>query len=201
MRCWGFSWWDLIDPTKAATGHPTAVVVDMGVPATSVSAGLDSVCAVGTDGGVRCRGAVVGSGPAVPVTGLPAGRVAQLQVGDGRACALVGTQVGCWGRSLAASGAAGSPQAWTPVAGTEGLDVVQLSMRDSHACVRGSEGAVRCWGHGGTYGALGRTATESSSTALAADLLDGPATDLATAVTRTCAVLSGDRVRCLGYHY
>lgn len=161
--------------------------------------GARVTCAVGLDGGVRCRGnnrsGHLGTGSSAPVAidrPVPGvGPVEKLAMSNAQACALErGGRVQCWGMNVV-SGTISAPRPLPAV-----LPFARdLTCGDNHCCVLIGENGVSCWG-ANTYNELGR---------------DAPASDLPVAVplprrveqlvaygSTTCARLRDGEVWCWG---
>jgi alpha-tubulin suppressor-like RCC1 family protein len=192
----------------------SAGVIDVAVPsagaATSVAAGSQHTCAIGTGGIVYCWGSNVngqlGDGTTtdswvpVAVSGLAPG-VAAIAAGAFHTCALTsganGGTVQCWGRNdhgqLGNGSNADSP---LPVAVTGlGSNVTAIAAGGLHTCALGGSG-VSCWGDN-EHGQLGNGAmTDSPMPVMVTGVLPGAAT-IAAGGAHTC--VSGGGVQCWGF--
>jgi alpha-tubulin suppressor-like RCC1 family protein len=206
---------DVTIPDVAAPEAPSGSV-------TAISAGVSFVCALLSNGTVRCwgdnevgqlgNGATANSSTPVAVTGLSG--VTAISAGSGFACALLsdGT-VQCWG-DLIYTGVnglytcTGTPCSPLPVtvAGLSG--VTAISAGNEFACALLSGGSVQCWGDNtdgqlgsGTTGPqtcnLNLCSTTCSTTPVAVmDLSDATAISAGGA----CALVSNGTVECWGYN-
>ncbi|MDP1847051.1 MAG: hypothetical protein Q8K79_04585, partial [Solirubrobacteraceae bacterium] len=177
VRCWGLG-----GNGQLGYGDTTAVIdpttkpepVNLGAPATAITAGATHSCAVLTDGSVRCWGlndlGQLGYGNTtsigdneLPSTAGPvdlgAGRTARaISAGGEHTCAVLdnGT-VRCWGSglfgqlgygNLASIGDNESPASVGPVDLGPAANAVAVAAGIYHTCVRLVGGGVRCWGNG-----------------------------------------------------
>lgn len=169
---------------------------------TLVGGGLDHSCAVADDE-LYCFGAntfgqlgngVISSEEKFPVkvTGLPAGAVKSLAVGDKSTCALVGTEVYCWG--LGTNGFLGNG-AWSnsvnpiKVSGLGGKTIVTLIPGDQSVCATDTTKALYCWGNNDD-GQLGNGTFDSSNVPVAVPAFAGKnVTDVSSSGSGYCAVV------------
>lgn len=131
-------------------------------PSVDVAAGLDSCCAVRTDGRVDCfgrndegqlgDGTLASRASAVEVLGVEhATAVASRYF---TTCALASGNVHCWGNGARGALGSGSTERAPRASLVAGLhDAIGLSVGDHHACALTKDGRVSCWGealHGET---------------------------------------------------
>ncbi|MFK7986311.1 MAG: RCC1 domain-containing protein, partial [Sandaracinaceae bacterium] len=186
------------DPDATLPGEPGGgcPIWDSPVPTTQLSAGANHICALGTDGRVRCwgdgengqlgDGTLTGSGTWIEVQELS--RVEQISAGGGFTCAVKrdGT-VACWGglgvdpRPGSGDGVASS---WTPRAVDGLVDIVEVAGGGTLACARDRQGEVYCWG-----GALGELARVEGLSGV---------TQVDAGYTHACALDEVGAVRCWG---
>ncbi len=117
----------------------------------------------------------------------------QVSAGSAHTCALIGTDVQCWGRGLSGElGPLGAPMVVsTPVPVMLGTSVKQIALGSRHSCAALLNGGVLCWGQGNT-GQLGDGKAIGSSTPVAAvGLESGSIVSLAAGGNVTCAVIDG----------
>ncbi len=201
-----------------------AGIVDIGALASEVVAGENHTCALLDDGAVRCwgRGDIVGyplfPGPYVGDNEVPAdmgnvdvgGTAVQLALGALHTCArLEGGTVRCWGRGDNGKLGYGNTNNIgildTPASAGDvdiGGNAVDITAGRWHTCALLDDGAVRCWGFGGT-GALGygngNDIGDGESPASAGDVdVGGDVIDLESGDQYTCALLADGRVKCWG---
>lgn len=166
---------------SALSGSDEASTVNLGAPATSISAGGDFTCAVTSDGAVRCWGD---------------GAFGELgsRATDNRLDGLDGLGDG---PTDAAS--------VVPLGGA----ATAVSAGPQHACALLTSGAVRCWGSGGK-GRLGTGATDDRLDGIGdaggndeASMvpLAEPAIAVAAGGAHTCALLASGIVSCWGLNY
>jgi alpha-tubulin suppressor-like RCC1 family protein len=185
LRCWGNNEHGQLGyGTTSSVGDGVGEMPPADVPVGGIVArgagGGEHTCAILTTGVVRCWGdnahfqlgdpvskSIGGAAGQMPPpdvslgTGLPL----SIEAGDRFTCVLFsGGAVRCWGLNSAGQCGAGIttfvgdmaaelPPADVAVGGAS--PVAELSAGHSHACVRLSSGAIRCWGGGGS-GALGQ---------------------------------------------
>ena len=174
--------------------EPTPMrVTGLPAPATRVSAGYASTCAVmpaaATE--VWCWGSGYGPTP-VGVPGLPSG-VADVSVGDFNTCALVSGDVYCW-----------EPPPWGPtptqISGFP-APIVAISAGGGHTCAVTNQGAAFCWGSN-HKGQLGDGTLDDSPTPVGVMGLGAPnsgVTSISAGWWYTCAVVGGDAM-CWGHN-
>lgn len=211
VLCWGIN--DLGSLGNGGVSHssvPTAVSgLASGVRA--ISAGNAHACAILTAGdGLRCwgynLGGQVGDGSLVSttvpvgVTGLGSG-VASVAAGVLHTCAVTTAGAAkCWGNNFHAQlGDGGIVNRPVPadVAGL-GSGVAEVVAGFQHTCARMLNGSVRCWGSNpvGQLGAgmeLGLQATPIAVTSLGNSALA-----LAAGRLHSCAIITGDGLKCWG---
>jgi alpha-tubulin suppressor-like RCC1 family protein len=176
-----------LKPCPSSTGLPLAgpdiCVPDPtpvpGVPPSRfVAVGSTHVCAIGTDGRVRCWGANEYGEVAMPPVG-PCGRdregckqdvtvvdgvenADELALGTEHSCALRSGRVLCWGSAAwSGTGISMGSIAPTPVLtsdGSELSEIVQISVRKTQSCAIDANDDVYCWGAGLPYDLDGSTA-------------------------------------------
>ena len=207
VRCWGAG---VLGNGEAVRSAPP-VRVDGITTAISIGAGLAHACAVLVDGSVRCWGAgrdgQLGNGnnlaslAPVTVVGLT-GPAIQVAAGTSHSCArLADGSVDCWGannRGQLGNGSTVASNAAVLVGGSLS-GATQLSLGAEHSCVRGGDGAVRCWGNG-IYGQLGNGSTASRTLPVLALGLSTVST-LAAGQYHTCAALADGSIQCFGSGY
>jgi alpha-tubulin suppressor-like RCC1 family protein len=174
VSCWGQnSFGQLGDGTTDRRTSPTSVPHLTGVAA--ISAGSIHTCALRTDGTVWCWGynplGTLGDGTTldrlspVIVPGLT--EVVELSAGNRHTCVRLRTgAIECWGDNaygqlgrstmgICSESGVSHTCAPTPDPVPGLTDVVELSARGNHSCVRTRIGAIQCWGLN-SLGQLGR---------------------------------------------
>jgi alpha-tubulin suppressor-like RCC1 family protein len=210
VLCWGDNEAGNLGNGDTTSSSTPVKVVGLPGPASAVSVGTWSVCALTRAGGVYCWGngpdGELGNGTtpraqstAVPVTGLSSGAV-EVSVGQGTACARKndGT-VQCWGASgLGLLGNADAPTyALTPVVVSGVTGATSLSVGANVACaVQG--GQVYCWGGLDGMGELGTGALEGSDTPVAVAGLPPGMTKVAAGEDWVCAIAQSGGAFCWG---
>ncbi|MGC6492887.1 MAG: RCC1 domain-containing protein [Myxococcota bacterium] len=114
---------------------------------TAVSARQNGTCTSHEDG-VRCWGRAPGrlTPDALPQSVLTVGQPAQLSVGYGHGCAMVGTRIACWGEDRDALG--GLRVHHQSVVGAFGVnDAQRVDTSDGLSCAVRSAGPLACWGN------------------------------------------------------
>ena len=213
VMCWGSnSHRQFGDATVRASFAPVAVGgLTSGVAA--VSAGHDHICALTSQGGVKCWGAnrvgQLGDGTRtdrtapVDVIGLTSG-VAAIAAGAFHTCALTRSGgVRCWGWNLGAGqvSAMGVPTATDSDVPVDviGLTsgVVAIAAGHAHTCAVTTVGGLKCWGNNYS-GALGDgTRVRRSTPADVFGLTSGVAA-VSAGESHTCALTQSGGVKCWG---
>ena len=111
--------------------------------ATSLAAGVDSTCALLTDGAVRCWG------EGKPVITQRAGQIVAVANARDHRCVLSsGGQVSCWGGNLVGElGNSSGQESRTPILVSGLSGVTAIAAGHSHTCALLMGGSVRCWGY------------------------------------------------------
>ena len=169
LKCWGANSDGQLGIGSASTGGPTPVTVAL-AGATKVAAGTYHTCALVAGGAVRCWGwnafGQLGNGSllpdyaATPVSSLVLSGATDLASRADTTCALVGSQLRCWGAN--AAGQVGDPLAPSPqptpdpaaLPTTGGTAPSFLAVGSGHACAGMTAEGLYCWGDDGN-GQLG----------------------------------------------
>jgi alpha-tubulin suppressor-like RCC1 family protein len=191
----------------------TYAPVALSGPASRLSAGEDSVCAVMADTSVQCwghnnalqlgRGGVSTADEATPAAvqqnggGVLTG-VKQLSGQDATYCAVkVDETLWCWGdngdHQLADSTTSDSSVA-KQIPGLTG--VTKVATGDNHVCAIVTAGDVYCWGYNSS-GQVGDGTTDPVQTPKKLDGISG-AVDIGAGDTFTCATVSDGTLKCWG---
>ena len=215
VRCWGYAWGGFGELGAGSNKGSDIPVVFGAGPATDVGGGDQFTCAQLSSGEVACAGlndgqrlGRPGSSSNTPVAvlatlGDPDGGapvhlsgVTKLSVGGNHACALLGTDVRCWGNS--SSGQCGtdtdpaSPAFAVPLPGP----AMDVAAGAGHTCAVLQDGSVKCWGYNG-HGELG--AGSSSGSSLRTPNLGGKsAKAVAAGDDHVCALATDGTVLCWG---
>ena len=213
VKCWGLNFGQLGD--GSTTNRLTPVdVTDLGSGVQAISAGLTHTCALTTGGGAKCWGrndyGQLGDGSTtthltpVDVTGLSSG-VQAISVSDFHTCALTtGGGVKCWGYNGNGQLGNGSTTTHlTPVdvtglsSGVQAISASTTSASINHTCALTTGGGVKCWGYNGS-GQLGDGSTMNRLTPVDVTGLSSGVQAISAGGTRTCALTTGDGVKCWG---
>lgn len=184
----------------------------------------DHTCVVLIGGALRCWGsnmfgelgygnteAIGDDEPASVATDIEVGGpVTQVAIGEHSTCALLANgAVRCWGRNYegqlgyATTDIIGDQPGEMPPPDVDvGGPVVQLASGGRGMCALLADGAVRCWGFG-LLGVLGlgnllNIGDDEHPASLPPVQLGGPAVQLSTNTTSTCAHMASGAVRCFG---
>lgn len=189
-----------------------------------LSAGGLHTCARLSKGGIRCwgtnEGGQLGQGHTEPIGDdehpdtVPAFfedlDIVQMSSAFESTCALdADGALRCWGSGLRGQLGYGDsePRGWNePLDPNETVDfgrpLVEIDAGDRHYCARDIDGAVWCWGDGGSF-ALGMLGDENigddeTPANVGPVELDEPAIAVAAGKQHSCAVLESGRARCWG---
>jgi alpha-tubulin suppressor-like RCC1 family protein len=159
VKCWGYGGYGNLGHGASPTYSSTPVDVSGLTSVAQVAVADNSVCALTTNGAVKCwgrndtgqlgNGAAGNSNVPVNVTGLSSG-VRAIRAGQLHFCAILDTgSMKCWGRNSegqlgtgATSGNRNTPVDSAIATGT----IVDVSAYLYFTCVLNSEGTVRCFG-------------------------------------------------------
>jgi alpha-tubulin suppressor-like RCC1 family protein len=232
VRCWGEN-----DYGQLGYGHtdpvnsPPAELPDVqiGGPATAISAGSSFTCAVLESEEVRCWGRNLGGQLGYGHTDdigddeVPTdqedpvdmgGVVRDIACGSGFSCAVLeGGGVRCWGVDLA-NGRLGYGAPEENVGDNEspaeagfvnvGGGAEAVSVDTQHACVLLSSGAVRCWGASSALGIPGNNepiGDDESPASIDPIDIGGDARQIVAGQNFNCAVREDDQVVCWGISF
>jgi alpha-tubulin suppressor-like RCC1 family protein len=175
--------------------------------------GIDSYCALKTDGTVWCwgknaygqlgNGTTTDSTTPVRVTGLS--NMTALACGGFYACAaseMTNNSAYCWGQNMWGQlGNGTTTSSSTPVqvyGGARGgvYKARRIAIGDSSTCYVSNEGRLACWGVN-SHGQLGDATTVNSTTPVTGRL-NGPIVDVALGDSHACALKADGSVYCWG---
>ncbi|MCA9654647.1 MAG: DUF4215 domain-containing protein [Myxococcales bacterium] len=211
--CWGDNDGYQTGIDGVTTDQTSPVTVPTFGDAVDVECGENHACALRSSGVVSCwgddgasqlgdnDGNINDSGIPVDVTGLP-GPADQLVVGQDHGCALVGTEVYCWGDATYGQLGQGNTTDSDTALLVPGLgNIVQIATGNNYTCARDDMDTLTCWGYGDD-GHLGNGGVELSGIN---DALSPVPFTMATGVldmelgnSSTC-VLTAAGWQCLGF--
>ena len=213
MVCWGGNYTGQIgDNTTTQRNVPTQVSGLTAGTVKEITAGATHTCALKTDGSAVCWGYNIFSqlgdstteNKSIPtqVSGLTAGTVNEVDVGDNHSCALKtdGTMV-CWG--LNSSGQLGdnttaNKSIPTQVSGLTAGTVKEIMAGGYHTCALKTDGAMVCWGLN-SYGQIGdNTETQRLIPTQVSGLTAGTVNEITVGYNHTCALKTDGSARCWG---
>jgi alpha-tubulin suppressor-like RCC1 family protein len=227
-ECWGNVGGNpaapLLGNSLNAAGSLTPVPVSMTNPATAISIGSSSACALMADKTVQCWGSntqgELGTGSftgpdtcdthacspiPVPVTGLS--NVTMVSVGGlaDVACAVSAGTVWCWGSNMYSQLAqpATVTELATPVQISGISTAVAVSVGYSSVCALLTGGTVQCWGNGvdGQMGNGTNSSSQISPVTVSNITAANPATAISVNDNSACALLQDGTVQCWGYAF
>ncbi len=208
-RCWGSNAdGEIGDRTNMDRWAPTAVyglgevaMLDVGEAFVCASDGASVECWGLNDNGQLGNASTAPANEPVGVMGLPSGTVEDLALGSAHACAIVASQLYCWGNNANGQlglgvGDTAERHMATHVTGLHGVPV-EVDAGSGTTCVRLDSGQLDCFGND-DFGQVGDghvSATVSTPT-LAAGLND--VLSVAVGSTHTCVVRRDGSVWCWG---
>jgi alpha-tubulin suppressor-like RCC1 family protein len=211
VRCWGRNNYSQLGDGREIDLLTPVDVGGLGSGVMAPAAGSIHTCVLTAGGGVKCWGrndyGQLGDGTTmsrstpVDVIGLASG-VTALSAGYSHTCALTaGGGVKCWGYN--ANGQLGdgtTVQRETPVDVVGlGSGVTALAAGWSHTCALTEHAGVKCWGSNWA-GQLGDGTTTNRSTPVGVFELTSGVTTLTAGWAHTCAVKTGEGVKCWGHN-
>ena len=175
LWCWGYNNWGSIgDGTTTDRAAPVPIVVQ-GVKFAQVVTSHFQTCALSTTGAAYCWGrnsfGQVGDGTTIdrlsPVQIIASG-VTQIATGTSHTCAVkTDGSVWCWGGDFVGQLGQATNELcpWTPnpypcakkpqkVAALAALKAIEISAGQNHACARGADHSLWCWGND-SWGQIG----------------------------------------------
>ncbi len=212
VKCWGANFTGQLGDGSGTQRPTPADVSGLASGVLAISAGQDHTCALTTGGGVKCWGnngnGQLGDGTTtnrtspVDVSGL-ASDVMAIAAGGAHSCALTsGGGAKCWGdNAYGQLGDGTTDDAWTPVDVTGlGSGMATIAAGGRHSCARTGGGGLKCWGSN-QFGQLGDNSTTQRTAPVAVNGLETGAADVATGQNHTCALTTGDGMKCWGTNY
>lgn len=186
----------------------TLSIASSALSTTQISTKYLTVCAVTSEGGIKCWGdnssGQLGDGSTqnrlspVDVQGLNA-TMKGVSVGDYHVCGITTAGgVKCWGKGASGQLGNGMTANSTVPVDVPGLQgVQQLALGVNFSCALESSGRVMCWGLN-TSGELGVGATSSSSS-VPVQTYAGGVQSIAVGYYHGCAALTSGKVECWGF--
>ena len=160
IQCWGDNDNRQCGVDGATTDQGTPVTVPNIADAQDITLGEDHACALRAGGVVSCwgddgagqlgdnDGNTTDSGIPVDVTGLPAPAIA-IAAGQDHTCALVGTDVYCWGDALYGQlGQGDNTDSDTALLVPDLPAIVQIASGFNYVCAIDDTADMWCWGYG-----------------------------------------------------
>lgn len=218
VKCWG----QLADPTTGAIYNATEPV-DIQDPSdpsgllsdvVQLASGRNFLCALLSDGSVKCWGAVpdgnalpalqplpepvlISTNPDVPLTNAQ-----QVAAGNMHACILhTDSSVSCWGTNGDGQLGKGdtNPSALPVAVGdTTPLNgIAELALSQDHSCARDTDGDVYCWGKNDHY-QVGGESPNPTTLPEQVENLSGAVQISAGLFNHTCARLDDGTAKCWG---
>ena len=234
VRCWGANGKGELglgntEPIGDNETPGTVEDVLLGLPVLDLSVGDSHACVVLDDANARCWGsgasgrlgisnvATVGDDESPMQDVLAGDGVVEIDAGGSHTCArLVDGSMRCWGAGFGGALGYGNPDTIGDDEHPVTIDVVPVGASIlaqatgiGHTCVITSEGAVRCWGAGGSgqlgYGnvedvGVANTPAEVGDAAVVPADVDADAAAIALALGQniSCALYEGGEVLCWG---
>lgn len=198
--------------TTQASTSPTAIT---GLAsATIIKASNNTTCAIDTAGAVKCwgnntRGQIgdgTSAGPRLTptqVVGITSGAtdVSLDTINNFWACAVVRSQVKCWGSNPGYGLGDGINTASnTPVTVSGITNAVKVTVGSNHACALLSDGSLKCWGKN-VNGQLGDGSTLTALSPVTSVLNGSKISDVSAQFNTTCAIFNPEKKpKCVGYN-
>jgi len=206
VKCWGSNPYGALgDGTNLDSSVPVDVVgLDSGI--SMIAAGGLHTCALTRGGSVTCWGDGQHDDAEIHHTNVPVdvpgleNDVRLIAAGNFSTCAVRDEgSVTCWGPNYAPPPGERLPDRFVPVDVSRlAAGVSAITVGDAHSCVLTGGGAA-CWG-GNSYGELGNGLTSDSRVPFPVDVagLGSGVAGIAVGGMHTCALITGDSVKCWG---
>ncbi|MBI1295870.1 hypothetical protein GC175_13025 [bacterium] len=209
VKCWGDNESGQLGDGTTTTRNIPVDVFGLSSGVSAIAAGGKHTCALMVGGGVKCWGfnsaSQLGDGTTtnrstpVDVSSLNSG-VGAIAAGSEHTCALmVGGGVKCWGWNGHGQLGDGTNMSRPTPVDVNGLNsgVSAIATTSLHTCALMAEGGVKCWGRN-FVGQLGDGTRTSRLTPVNVSGLSSGISAIATGTNHTCAVTTGDDVKCWG---
>lgn len=206
VTCWGSNFGGALGD-GTVEDHPEGVAVFGLSQVTQLQAGYTSTCALSRDGSVSCWGnndhGELGDGSTMsrstPTQVVGVSGATQIALGATQAYAILGDgSARGWGYNEGGRLGVGStvdPQP-TAMALAGVRDIAQIAVGDLHACARGGDGSLSCWGY--NYDEqFGRAEPASSSTPVRV-FEAGKVKLVAAGLEHVCALMTDGKLHCFG---
>jgi alpha-tubulin suppressor-like RCC1 family protein len=209
VKCWGNNYSGQLGDGTTTDRLTSVDVSGLTGGVTAIAAGILHTCALTSEGGVKCWGHngfhQLGDGTnmdrltPVSVSGLTNG-VTAIAAGGKHTCALTsGGGVKCWGYNDDGQVGDGTTTGRLAPVDVDGLTggVTAIAAGEWHTCALTSGGGVKCWGYNND-GQVGDGTTTDRLTPIDVSGLMNSVTAIATGSWHTCALTSGNGVKCWG---
>lgn len=211
VKCWGANSLGQLGIGFNSTRVPTATDVSgLSSNILRIVVGAYHTCAMTSGGGVKCwgknqegqlgKGDTLSSPMPKDVTGMTSG-VESIAAGGHHTCVLVNGGVKCWGYNY--FGQIGNNNTVNQLTAVDvsglGSGVQSIALGYAHSCALTDNGGVMCWGYNGG-GQLGNGNKVDQWTPTNVAGLSSGVQAITAGAYHTCALLTGDVVKCWGYN-
>lgn len=168
---------------------------------TVLGTGFNHGCAVGSGGGIHCRGynefGQLGDGSTftrkspVPVSGMSSGMIA-IAAGEHHTCIInIGGAMYCWGLNDGRIGDGTTTTETVPVQ-VSGMSsgVIAITAGQMHTCALMSSSSMFCWGNN-DYGQVGDGTVSSKIVPVAVSSMSSGVIGIVAGMRHTCSIRSG----------
>jgi alpha-tubulin suppressor-like RCC1 family protein len=198
VSCWGSNDRLQFGAVGESSAIPVSVSVDNSHTVLGLSASSSRVCAVLSNGTVRCWG----DGSVVSNPGTFNGPIGDVSVAQHHACAVLRDgSAQCWGsdsHGQLGDGSSDSSGNIVSVDFANGDSVVSVRSGENASCALLATGVVKCWGDGST-GLTAQTDSDSVHSPVAVQLLSNTSVlQISLATDHGCALGDQGQVKCWG---